>query len=284
MNTVFGLVVIIAALILGQAGAAEFEPVQELPYRVAPDFFQLPPGMNFGEASAVALNSAGHIYLFHRANPMLVEFSPDGTFLRSVGDGLFDRPHGLLIDSSDHIWATDVGNQKGRVLVVLGHKGSGAEADWLFYKPADVAFGKKEESFVTDGYGNSRVVKFDRKGGFLKAWGRFGSDPGEFNLPHSIVTDDKGRVYVADRENKRIQIFDSEGNFLTQWTGMGYPYGLALSRDQHIWMADGGYDRIIELDPHGKILGALGEPGHAAGQLAGAHFLAVGDDRKLGNA
>jgi DNA-binding beta-propeller fold protein YncE len=270
------------------ANPERFGPVPELPYRVAPNFFQLPVGMNFGEASGVALDANGHIFLFQRGKPMLAEFDGNGKFLRSVGEGLFDHPHGLRIDSDGNIWTTDDGNhlvlkldRDGRVLLVLGRKDSGAEADWLFNKPTDLAFGKNGDIFVADGYGNSRIMKFDRDGRFLKSWGSFGAGPGEFSLPHSIVIDQQDHVYVADRENKRIQIFDLEGRFLKQWTGIGYPYGLFITPDQHIWMADGGYDRIVELDTNGKILGAVGEPGHAAGQFAWAHLLAVGPDRKI---
>ena len=293
MKTILALALIVAASVANQAQApparsAEFAPVPELAYRVAPDFFQLPPGMNCGEASGVALDSKGHILLFHRSKSMLLEFDASGKFLRTLGEGLFDHPHGLRIDGDDNIWTTDDGShlvlkldRDGRPLLVLGRRGTGAEADWLFNQPTDVAFGRDGEIFVADGYGNSRVVKFDRAGRFLKAWGKFGSGPGEFNLPHTIVTDAEGRVYVGDRENRRIQIFDPEGLFLRQWENVGYPYGLFVTPDQHVWMADGGYDRIIEIDPEGKILGAVGEPGHGPGQLAWAHFLAVGPDRRL---
>ncbi len=144
-----------------------------------------------------------------------------------------------------------------------------------------MAFAKNGDVYVSDGYGNSRVVKFDREGKFLKAWGKYGTGPGEFNLPHSVAVDAAGNVYVGDRENRRIEIFDGDGNFLKQWTGIGYPYGLYITPDQHVWMIDGGYDRILELDQDGKILGALSEPGHAPGQIAWGHFLAVGKDKKI---
>jgi DNA-binding beta-propeller fold protein YncE len=156
-----------------------------------------------------------------------------------------------------------------------------AEGSWVFNRPTDVAFGRNGEIYVADGYGNSRVVKFDRDGNFIKAWGKYGTGEGEFNLPHSIVIDNEGRVYVADRENQRIQIFDADGHFLRQWTGIGYPYGLWISPDQHIWMVDGAYDRVVELDQNGKILGAFGEPGHKPGQMAWAHFMAIGPDRTI---
>jgi DNA-binding beta-propeller fold protein YncE len=219
---------------------------------------------------------------------MLSEYDEHGTYLRTIGDGLFTHPHGLRVDQDDNLWTTDDGShlvlklsQAGHVLLVLGRKGVAAESDWLFNQPTDVAFGKNREIYVADGYGNSRVVKFDRDGKFLKAWGKYGSGQGEFNLPHTIAVDRQGNVYVGDRENMRIEIFDPDGIFLREWTGVGYPYGLFITPDQHVWMIDGGYDRIVELDSNGKILGAFGEPGHAPGQFAWAHFIAVGKDRSI---
>jgi len=283
------------ALLPFQAGAQQvaekvtsFQAVPQLPYRVEPNFFKFPKGMIAGEASAVAVNSKGHVFLFQRTKPMLAEYDAKGNFVQSIGDGLFLHPHGLRIDADDNIWTTDDGNHlvlklgpSGNVLLVLGRINTGAEANWLFNKPADVAFGKNGEIYVADGYGNSRVVKFDRDGNYIKAWGEYGTGPGEFNLPHSVAVDKEGRVYVGDRENQRIQIFDSEGNFIKQWTGVGYPYGLVITPDQHVWMTDGGYDRIVELDQEGKILGAFGEPGHKPGQMAWAHFMAMGPDHAI---
>jgi DNA-binding beta-propeller fold protein YncE len=271
-----------------ESKATAFQPVPELGYRVAPDFFHAPGGMTVGEASGVALNSKGHIFLFQRATPMLSEYDEHGTYLRSLGEGLFTHPHGLRVDEDDNLWTTDDGSHlvlklspTGGVLLVLGRKGVAAESDWLFNQPTDVAFGKNREIYVSDGYGNSRVVKFDRDGNFIKTWGKYGTGQGEFNLPHTIAVDRQGHVYVGDRENKRIQIFDSEGTFLKEWTSVGYPYGLFITPDQHVWMIDGGYDRIVELDQDGKILGAFGEPGHAPGQFAWGHFLAVAKDRTI---
>ena len=124
-----------------------FQAVPELPYRLQPNFFELPNGVNFGEASAVAVNSRGHIFLFQRVKPMLMEYDPSGKFLRSLGEGLFTVPHGLRFDAEDNLWTTDVGSHvvlklspEGRVLMVLGRKDDGAEADWLFNRPTDIAF------------------------------------------------------------------------------------------------------------------------------------------------
>jgi len=282
------LLVIVAAAEGQDRNLPVFQSVPELAYSILPEFFQSSSGSSVGETSAVALDSKGHIYLFQRVKPMLSEFDENGKFIRSLGDGLFDQPHGLRIDAENNIWTTDVGNHlvlklspAGHVLLVLGRKDWGAEATWLFNKPADVAFGENGDIYVADGYGNSRIVKFDRAGNFIKTWGKYGGSPGEFKLPHSLVIDSQGRIYVADRENQRIQIFDEEGKFLNQWVGIGYPYGLFLTPDQHIWMADGGYDRIVELDQTGKILGAIGQPGHGPAQFAWAHWLAIGPDRKL---
>jgi DNA-binding beta-propeller fold protein YncE len=265
-----------------------FRAVPELPYRVVPNFFKFPKGMIPGESSAVAVNSKGHIFLFQRTKPMLTEYDENGNYVQSLGEGIFSHPHGLRIDADDNIWTIDDGSHlvlklspQGDVLLVLGRINTGAEGDWLFNKPADVAFGKNGEIYVADGYGNSRVMKFDRDGNFIKAWGKYGTGTGEFDLPHTVAVDKEGRVYVGDRENQRIQIFDSEGTFLKQWTGIGYPYGLVITPDQHVWMADGGYGRIVELDQDGKILGAFGEPGHKLGQMAWAHFMAMGPDQKI---
>jgi DNA-binding beta-propeller fold protein YncE len=288
--------VLLAASVFLSAGAPVADaqappPAQRLPelaYQVVPEFFAYPADWVVGEASGVAVNSKGHIFLFQRARPMLSEFDATGHYVRSLGEGLFDHPHGLRIDSQDNIWTTDDTNHTvlklspaGKVLLVLGRRNNGGEADWLFNKPADVAVTDSGDIYVADGYGNSRIVKFDRNGNFVRAWGRYGSGAGEFSLPHSVVVDKAGRVYVGDRENARIQIFDSDGHFLTQWTGIGYPYGLQITPDQHVWMVDGGFDRVIELDPHGKILGAIGSPGHGPGQFAWGHFLAFGADRKM---
>lgn len=260
-----------------------------LPYEPAPGSLSLPPGMNFGEVAGVAVNSKGHIFVFHRGASPLVEFDSSGRFLRSLGDGLFKSAHGLRIDRHDNIWITDIGSHlvlklsaDGSVLMVLGKVGWAGEfmppryAVPLFDQPTDVAFGPGEEIFVSDGYGNSRVMKFDKDGRFIKSWGKKGTAPGEFDLPHTIAVDRNGRVYVGDRENQRIQVFDSDGNFIKEWARVGYPYGLTITPDQTLYMADGKNERIVKMNLEGEVLGSIGEPGKGVGQFAWAHSIAVG--------
>ena len=260
----------------------------ELNYKPVPDFFKLPPGLNFGEVPAVALDSEGHIFVFTRGHQPLMEFDSSGKFIRSIGDGLFTRPHGLRIDANGNIWTVDVAshlvlklNREGRVLLVLGRKDYAGEEDWAFNRPTDVAVGPSGDVFVTDGYGNSRVVKFDKNGRFIKTWGKKGSGPGEFNLPHAIVIDSKGLVYVADRENKRIQVFNANGEFIKEWTNVGSPWGLYITPDPAIYIADGDNNRVLKLDLNGNILDILGEPGKAPGEFAWAHGIAVGPNGEI---
>lgn len=260
----------------------------ELGYKPAPNSLFLPAGMNFGEVAGVALNSKGHILVFHRGSRPLVEFDSSGKFVRTLGDGLFKSAHGLRIDPNDNIWITDIGshlvlklNSEGRVLMVLG------KVDWagdfsepryglpLFNMPTDVAFGPAGDIFVSDGYGNSRVMKFDKDGRFIKIWGKKGKAPGEFDLPHAIAVDNKGLVYVGDRENQRIQIFDSDGKFIKEWANVGYPYGITITPDQSLYVADGKNERLLKMNLNGEILGALGEPGKGIGQFGWAHSIAV---------
>jgi len=278
---------------LPMAALSHSAELPHLGYQVVPDFLKLPPGVNFGEVTAVESNSKGHIVVFHRGLRPIMEFDRNGEFIRSLGEGLFTTAHGLRIDREGNIWTTDVDthlilklNPEGRVLMVLGRKGIAGEKDpvssmVVFNKPTDVAFGPQGEIYVADGYGNSRVVKLDREGNFLQAWGKKGVGPGEFNLPHSIAVDAQGLVYVADRENRRMQIFDSDGNFIKEWTHLGSPWWIQITPDHLIWMVDGYTSHVLKLDKNGNILGAFGKPGKAAGQFGLVHALSVGPDGEI---
>ena len=191
----------------------------------------MPDGWKFGRVSSVATNREGtEVYAFHRgpkADPLIV-FDAKGKYLRSWGKGMFGNPHGLRVDRENNVWITDNGDHQvmkftpqGKLLLTLGIKGKAATDDKTFNRPTDIAFAANGDFYVSDGYGNSRVVKFSKDGRYLMAWGTKGTKPGEFNTPHSVAVDSKGTVYVSDRENNRIQIFDPNGKFLRQWTHLG---------------------------------------------------------------
>jgi DNA-binding beta-propeller fold protein YncE len=279
------LLVMLASLLAVPAVA---EP-PALGYVAVADPFKLLPGMNFGGVSGVAINSKGHIFILHRGPGPLMEFTPEGAFVRAWGDQMFDRPHGLRIDAEDNIWTTDVGsnlvmkfNPEGRLVLVLGVKGQTGE--WhpyghlpLFSEPNDVAIGPAGEIFVAQGHGKaeSRILKFDRDGNFIKSWGKKGKGPAEFDIAHSIVIDRAGLIYIADRNNQRIQVFDLDGNYVRETKHPGTPCGLFITADQQIFMAHGHAGQVIRLDLNGKVLGVMGKQGKALGQFGEAHFIAV---------
>jgi len=276
------ILVISAAALLAVAWALSGPAIETLSYQVDPDWPQLPENWNLRETSAVAADANDHIYLFHRGLHPIIEFDPAGKFVRSFGDGLFDNPHGLRVDPEGNIWAVDNGSHivvkmdpKGRVRMVLGRRGVSGETEDLFYRPTDIAFAPNGDFFVSDGYGNSRVVKFSKDGRFIKAWGKRGVKDGEFNTPHSVVVDKSGRLLVADRENFRIQIFDQDGKFLQKWTHVGSPWGLALYGDNTLFMSDGYNNRILKLDLDGRIIGSFGHHGKMPGELELPHEMTV---------
>jgi DNA-binding beta-propeller fold protein YncE len=153
----------------------------------------------------------------------------------------------------------------------------------LFNRPTDVAWDAAGNSFVSDGYGNSRVVKFDKDGNWVKEWGKRGSGPGEFHTLHSIATDEKGNVYVGDRENNRIQVFDGEGNFLKEWTNAGAPWAICITpgQKQVLYTSDSVTGRIYKMDLDGNILGAFGKSGKLLGQFGWVHEISCPTENTL---
>lgn len=249
-------------------------------------FLQLPAGFVLGECSAVAINKTGEIYLFHRGPRPILCFDSHGKLLRAWGDDLIKSAHGLRLDRDQNVWVTDVMGHRvykfdpnGQQLLVLGTGEPGA-ANNQFNKPTDIAFGLNDEVYISDGYGNSRVLKFDKDGTFLTTWGTAGTKPGQFNLPHSIVVDRQGRVLVGDRENNRIQVFDADGKWLATWKGYA-PYGMALDADGVLFVADGRAAQIVQLDEHGKVKRRWGQEGTEPGQFQMPHMLAFDNDGNL---
>jgi DNA-binding beta-propeller fold protein YncE len=279
-----------------------------LPYQVVPGWPQLPEGWNFMETAGVAAGANNHSYVFHRGPHPIIEFDADGKFVRSWGDGVFERPHSIRVDAEGNIWtADDLGhtvlkmNPRGRILLVLGRyrtasdvkstmpdgsaggalRGMRDEAVVRFNRPTDVAVAPNADIFVADGYGNSRIMKFRKDGTFVKEWGKRGNAPGDFHTPHSIVVDKQNRVIVADRENYRIQVFDLDGKFLQEWKGIGSPWGLALTSDNHLLMADGYNDRVLKLAMDGKVIGSFGAFGKLPGQFHFCHQIAASPDGSI---
>jgi len=262
-----------------------------LDYVVVPESFRLPAGMNFGGTSGIAINSKGNLFVLHRGPMPLMEFDPDGGFVRGFGDGLFERPHGLRIDAEDNIWATDVAGNvvykfdpSGRIAMVLGVKGRAGE--WhdfghlrLFHEPSEAAVGPTGDIYVLQGHGkaDSRIVKFNREGMFVRTWGGTGKGPGQFDVPHSIVFDAKGLLHVADRSNGRIQVFDADGNYIRESKHPGPPCGLFLTPAQDLWLAHGHTGQVMKLDLDGVVVGIIpgGGPGKTLGLYGEAHYIAV---------
>jgi hypothetical protein len=204
-------------------------------YRVVDNWAKLPDGWTLSDVAAVGVDSKDRIYVFNRgAHPMIL-LDREGNFLRSWGEGLFSRAHGLFIDADDNLYCTDDGDHTvrkctpdGRVLLTIGIPGkpspymSGAP----FHRCTHTALSPKGEIYVSDGYGNSRVHKFTPDGKLMLSWGEPGTDPGQFNIAHNIVTDADGWVYVADRENHRVQVFDGNGKYEAQWQNLHRPCAL----------------------------------------------------------
>jgi DNA-binding beta-propeller fold protein YncE len=283
----------------------------EIPYDTVPNLLQLPPDLYLGEVAGVAVNSKGHIFVFTRSTQTrLFEFDASGKFIREIGKDLygFSFAHVVRIDKDDNIWCVDEGanmgiefNPEGRVIALYGRKPEAVEGaapgttppppppgfatfvQRLFNRPTDVAWDPAGNSFFSDGYGNSRVVKYDKDGNWVKAWGQRGTAPGEFHNPHTIATDAKGNVYVGDRENNRIQVFDGDGNFLKQWTNVGAPWAICITPgpNQVLYTSDSNPGRIYKLDLNGNILGVFGKAGKQLGQFGWVHEISCPSENTL---
>ena len=228
----FGIfVVLLGASVLAQRPSDPAllvpETAPDLDYVVAPTAVTLPAGVTMGAAASVAFDANGHLFVLTRGDKTFFEFNPDGSFVRSFGDKLFTRSHGLRIDRDGNLWATDVGghvvvkmNRDGQPLLTIGTRGEGGEwneatGSHKLNQPNDVVIAANGDVFIAQGppgaEGDARVLKFDKAGKFIKSWGGKGSGPGQFQVAHGIAIDGKGLVWVADRENQRIQVFDQDG-------------------------------------------------------------------------
>jgi peptidylamidoglycolate lyase len=279
-------------------------------YEVVPAWPVLPSDHPLGLCAGVGVDSHNRVFVFHRcgrqwsnpfpADPIAADTvsiidGATGKLLRSWGANQFIMPHGLTIDHEDNVWLTDVGLHQvfkftadGKRLLTLGEPAVPGADRSHFNLPTDIAVLRDGSFSVSDGYKNTRVVKFAADGRHQLEWGTKGDGPGQFNLPHGIAVDAQGRIYVCDRTNSRIQVFDGQGVFINEWKGpqIGRPYGVEIGPDGHVFLIDGGdpsmkqeeRGKAVELDSEGHVLDTFGSYGKGPGQFQLGHDIAVGPD------
>jgi DNA-binding beta-propeller fold protein YncE len=316
--------------------------VPEIPFDSVANFLKLPPDLNLGEAAGVAVNSKGHVFVFSRGNStgpaygatasQLLEFGPDGKYLREIGKNLYawSYAHAVKIDKDDNIWAIDKGsdmivkfNPAGHVEMVFGRKKEASDeaAPWTrvspprpavngqFRQPTDVTWDAAGDIFISDGYINSRVAKYDKNGRWIKSFGEPGSGPGQLNTPHSIATDNQGNVYVANRGNSRIEVFDGDGKYLRQikisepfdyantipilgnkppfdlvgTMGPGAPWTVCITpgQNQVLYASDAFPGRVYKLSLDGKVLGKMGITGRQLKEFGWIHEIACPSENEI---
>jgi hypothetical protein len=285
--------------------------VPEIPYESVPNFLKLPQGLYLGEAVAVATNSKGHIFVYHRsANTRLFEFDEKGNYVREIGEGLygFEFAHSVRVDPQDNIWAVDEGtnmvikfNPAGKVVMVIGRRseavggplatptGPAPPAEkYLLGRPTDVGWDPQGNIFISDGYVNHRVVKYDKNGRFLKQVGseRAGSEPSQFSTPHGLAVDAQGNVYVADRGNNRMQVFDNNLVLRAIYDNIGVSWTVCISPGPHQYLftsnsnpngnTPGSWDitgEIYKMELDGTIIGRFGHAGKTLGGFQVVHMM-----------
>jgi sugar lactone lactonase YvrE len=297
----------IAQPVAGPAKAKATTP--EIPFDTVPNFFKMPPGLYMGEGVGVATNSKGHVFVYSRSGETrLFEFDQNGAFVKEIGAGSygFSFAHAVRVDKDDNVWAVDEGTnviQKfspdGKLLMVLGKRPdpleqlsltpgggqySGANKPYSFHRQTDVAWDPQGNIFVSDGYGDSRVVKYDKNGRFIKAVGTRGSGPMQFSTPHAIAVDAKGLVYVADRGNSRIHVLDNDLNAKAMFDNVGAPWAVCISAGPHQYLyssnsfpTGNNFDQapitgeVYKMELDGTVLGRFGKAGHGAKEFSSIH-------------
>jgi len=261
-------------VVLTTAALAACAPAQPNPYRTIENFFKMPDGRKVGSTPGITIDRDGnHIWVFERCGgndctesivAPILKFNQSGTVVKSFGAGMFIRPHGIHIDRDGNVWVSDGEgpdgknpkrngkghqvfkfSQDGTLLMTLGKAGVAGDGPDTFNMPSAILVAANGDIFVGDGHGgtsNARIVKFSRNGKFIKTWGKRGTAPGDFEIPHALAMDSRGRLFVGDRGNNRVQIFDQDGNFLEEWKQFGRPSGVFIDRSDTLYVADNQSD------------------------------------------
>lgn len=212
-------------------------------YEVDASWPQRPADMPWGDVPGIAVDRNDHVWIFTRTNPAVQVFTSEGKFVRAWGRGVVSNAHHIKIDREGNVWLSDIGfhtvrkcTPDGKVLLTIGTPGKAGVGPNLLNKPTDMTIAPNGDVFVSDGYGNSRVAHFDRDGKFINAWGTMGNGPEHFSLPHAIAIDSRGRVYVADRNNVRVQVYDQRGQLVASWRDIIVPWGFWMTGDDEVWV------------------------------------------------
>ena len=256
------LVVGASALPLQSAEPARTKVSLSTGYQVDPHWPRRAANMTWGDMPGIAVDGQDRVYLFTRApNPIQVYDADTGKFVRTWGHDTLKNAHHIKIDGEGNVWAADIGyhivqkyTPEGKLLLTLGTKGVPGRDQAHFDKPTDMAITPAGDIFISDGYGNNRVIQFDKNGKFIQEWGEFGHKPGQFDIPHAIALDSKGRLYIADRNNARVQVFNQEGKFLDEWRDLIVPWGFCITKNDELWVCGSSPMRWRPTD------GSLGVP------------------------
>jgi hypothetical protein len=212
-------------------------------YEVDAAWPQRPEGVAWAEVPGVAVDARDNVYVFTRAQPPIQVYDANGKFLRAFGQDTVKSAHHIKIDHDGNVWAADIGyhvvrkfTPEGKLLLTLGTENVAGRDQTHLNQPTDMAITKTGDVFVSDGYGNARIVHFDKNGKYVKEWGELGSRPGQFSIPHAIAADSRGRLYVADRNNVRVQVFNQEGKLLDVWNNLLVPWGFCVTKNDELWV------------------------------------------------
>ncbi len=241
-------------ILVSEAFAAGYPKVNlAIGYEVDPNWPDRPDDIKWRYVTGVAVDSQDRVWTLNAVDPQVQVYDLEGNFLKSWGDKDFKNPHFLRVDPEGHIWCADFGNhtvrkftEDGKLLLTLGTMNMPGRDEDHLNRPTDITFTAEGDLFVTDGYGNNRVVHYDKNGNFIKSWGELGIGPGNLSQPHSIAVDSKGRLYVGERNNCRIQIFNQEGESLEQWRDLINPWGIWITPKDEIYVVGSSPARWTE--------------------------------------